>query len=82
MTPEKLRFVEYYVDIAVKGLIAVAISFGGYHFKKATDDIEELKKLNAEKTTKISILEVAQVGISKQIDRIESKLDKLIERAK
>lgn len=80
MSTDKLISASYIFDMVIKGFIAIVVTVGGYHFKEVTEDIKELKSQNTSKETRIAVIESAIPSLSKQIDRIEIKLDKALER--
>lgn len=73
---------QYWLDLTVKGAIAAAVSFGGYTAKKFSDRLEAVELQDHVKNTRIAVVEENQRYQLNQLNRIESKLDRLIERGK
>lgn len=63
----------------VGGLIGIVSSIGGFWLSDLSTRIEVISKDLSERNQRISVLEANVDGVSKRLDRIESKIDYLIQ---
>lgn len=78
MTPANILRVGYWVDVLVKGAIGIALSVATWHMKRINDDIEGLKAQNVEKAVRIIAIETTQAYTVKNLEKIDSKIDRLL----
>jgi len=82
LAPERLLQLQGFVDLVVKGVMAVAVAVAGFHFKDINTKISNLETHDAEKAVKIAVTEATVTGMKLQMERIEGKLDRILEIAK
>lgn len=82
MAPEKLLQLQGFADLVVKGVIAIAVAVAGFHFKDINTKISDLERHDGEKAVKLAVTEAAVSGMSKQMERMEGKLDRILDIAK
>ncbi len=77
---------DYYVDLVVKGLIAVIIAVGGYYLREMSIDMANAKEQMSAVKIRTTVLETNGIftdrqfnQLTTQIDRMNNKLDKLLE---
>lgn len=63
----------------IGGLIGLVSSVGGFWMSHLTGRVEELSKDILDRSQRISVLEANVEGVHKRLDRIESKIDYLIQ---
>lgn len=64
----------------IGALFALVTLFGGRAFSSVTDDVEALKLTDSTKLERITKLETRVDAYKEQLDRIEQKLDRLLEK--
>lgn len=63
----------------VGGLIGIISSIGGFWLSHLTTRIDAMSSDISERSQRISVLEANVEGVSKRLDRIEQKIDYLIQ---
>lgn len=72
----------YWLDLFIKGGIAVAVSLSGWAIKTFSDRLAVVEQQDNQKSVRLSIVEENQRFQSNQLTRIDGKLDRLLERQK
>jgi hypothetical protein len=63
----------------VGGLIGILSSIGGFWLSHLTNRIDTMTTEISERSQRISVLEANVEGVNKRLDRIEQKIDYLIQ---
>lgn len=79
MNAQKLLNASYFADLFVKGAIAAAVAIGGWHFRDVAENVKELQDLAAINAPRIAVLEVNNLTLQRQLNNIETKLDRLLD---
>lgn len=82
MAPEKVAAMAHYFDMLVKAIIAIVLSLAGYQFKRLGDTVDLVQNENAKQESRIAVLESNMVHSQKQLERIEIKVDKVLDKVR
>lgn len=82
MTSEQVLNVQHWMDLVIKGSIAVGISVAGFHIKRVGDDIDQIKKEVGQHQSDIMVLQSRHTTLDARLERIENKLDGIIAAVK
>lgn len=72
--------VKYWVDIVIKSAIGILVSIIGMDYRSVKNSLKELEQHKYQVTTEMAVAQSNLSGIKHRLDRIESKLDKALER--
>jgi hypothetical protein len=72
--------IRYWFDLAVKALIGVVISIVGMDYRAVKNSLHELEQSKYQVTMEVQILKAELNSIKSQIERIDKKLDKVLEK--
>lgn len=67
------------LDLVVKTVIGAAVTLGLFVGKELYNDVRQNKELGAARAAKIAVLESETASTKTQLQRIESKLDRIWE---
>lgn len=81
MTEKAFTFA-YWFDVGAKMLIASALGVATWHLKTTGDRVEGLENRDGKRQTEIAVLQTVNLTTAKQLDRIESKIEKIWEMAR
>jgi len=70
----------YWFDIAVKALIGVVVSIVGMDYRAVKNSLHELEQSKYQMGMEVQILKANLVHIQAQIERVDQKLDKALEK--
>lgn len=82
MTPEKILTASYYVNLFIKGVLALCVAVAGWNFKNINGKIDDLQSQHSVDNARLSVVESTNMLFAKQLDRVEGKLDRILEIAK
>lgn len=80
MTDGDFTQIRYWFDLAVKALIGVVISIVGMDYRAVKNSLHELEQSKYQVTMEVQILKAELNSIKLQIERIDKKLDKVLEK--
>lgn len=80
MTDGDFTQIRYWLDLAVKALIGVVISIVGMDYRSVKNSLHELEQSKYQVTMEVQILKAELGSIKNQIDKLDKKVDKLLER--
>ncbi len=70
----------YWFDLAVKAIIGVVISIVGMDYRSVKNSLHELEQSKYQVTMEVQILKAELNNIQSQIERMDKKLDKVLEK--
>lgn len=79
MTREDVTKVGYWVDLAVKGLIGVVVSIVGLDYREVKYSLRDLEEKKHTILTEIAILKASLAAGEMRLDRMEKKIDRILE---
>lgn len=82
MNDREKDVVKYWVDFSIKTGIMILLGIASYHLKKITSDIDSIRETTDKHESQIQVLQSKEIAAYRWMERIEAKLDKLIERAR
>jgi hypothetical protein len=71
---------KYWFDRAIKAIIGVVISIVGMDYRSVKNSLHELEQSKYQVTMEVQILKAELNSIKSQIERIDKKLDKVLEK--
>jgi hypothetical protein len=71
---------KYWFDLAVKAIIGVVISIVGMDYRSVKNSLHELERSKYQVTMEVQILKAELNNIQSQIERIDKKLDRVLEK--
>jgi hypothetical protein len=74
--------VTYWIDLIVKGLIGIFVTLVGLDYKHVKSSLQDLEASKYKLSLQIEVMQVELKGFNGRLDRIENKLDQIIERKK
>ncbi len=80
MTDQDFTQLRYWFDIAVKALIGVVVSIVGMDYRAVKNSLHELEQSKYQMGMEVQILKANLVHIQAQIERVDQKLDKALEK--
>lgn len=80
MTDGDFTQIRYWLDLAIKALIGVVISIVGMDYRSVKNSLHELEQSKYQVTMEVQILKAELNGIKNQIDKLDKKVDKLLEK--
>jgi hypothetical protein len=72
--------IRYWFDLAIKAIIGVVISIVGMDYRSVKNSLHELEQSKYQVTMEVQILKAELKNIESQIERIDKKLDKVLEK--
>lgn len=79
MTREDVTKVGSWVDLAVKGLIGVVVSIVGLDYREVKYSLRDLEEKKHTILTEIAILKASLAAGEMRLDRMEKKIDRILE---
>ncbi len=80
MTDGDFTQLKYWFDLAIKAIIGVVISIVGMDYRSVKNSLHELEQSKYQVTMEVQILKAELNNIQSQIERIDKKLDKVLEK--
>lgn len=77
---DNITEVRYWLDIAIKAIIGIVVSVVGLDYKAMKTTLGELQEAKYLLTAQISVIQNETNGTRARLERMESKLDKVLER--
>lgn len=72
--------VAYWLDIIIKTAIGVVVTLAGMDYRQVKGTLKDLETSKYKLTTQVEVLQVEVKGMSSRLERIDQKLDQLLER--
>lgn len=72
--------VTYWLDIIIKTAIGVVVTLAGMDYRQVKGTLKDLETSKYKLTTQVEVLQVEVKGMSNRLERIDQKLDQLLER--
>ena len=70
----------YWLDIIIKTMIGIVVTLAGMDYRQVKSSLEELEQSKFKMTTQIEVLQVEVKGMANRLEKIDQKLDQLLER--
>lgn len=70
----------YWIDLAIKMAIGVLVSIIGLDYRSMKNSLQDLQENKYRISTEVQIIQAELGTIKTRLDRIESKLDKALEK--
>ena len=80
MTDQDFTQFRYWFDLAIKAIIGVVISIVGMDYRSVKNSLNDLEQAKYRVTTEVQIIQSELNHIRNQVERIEHKLDKVLEK--
>ncbi len=80
MTDGDFTQLKYWFDLAVKAIIGVVISIVGMDYRAVKNSLHELEQSKYQVTMEVQILKAELNNIQSQIERMDKKLDRVLEK--
>lgn len=82
MTKDDATKIAYWIDLAVKGVIGVVISIVGLDYREVKQSLRDLEEKKHIVLAEVSILKAGITAGEARLDRMEKKLDRILELSK
>lgn len=80
MTDHDITQVRYWLDLAIKAVIGIVVSIVGMDYRQVKNSLKELEQKKYELSVQAQVMHVELVGVKDRLERIEKKLDKVLEK--
>lgn len=80
MTDQDFTNLRYWFDLAIKAIIGVVVSIVGMDYRAVKNSLHELEEAKYRVTMEVQVMQTELNHIRNQIERIEHKLDKVLEK--
>jgi uncharacterized protein YoxC len=70
----------YWLDIIIKTAIGIVVTLAGMDYRQVKGTLKDLETSKYKLVTQVEVLQVEVKGISHRLERIDQKIDQLIER--
>lgn len=70
----------YWLDIIIKTAIGVVVTLAGMDYRQVKGTLKDLETSKYKLTTQVEVLQVEVKAVSNRLERIDQKIDQLIER--
>jgi len=80
MTDHDITEFRYWLDMLIKGAIGIVISLVGMDYRQVKNSLKELEQSKYQLTMHNEVVQTEVVGIKDRLERIESKLDRILEK--
>lgn len=80
MTSGDITELRYWLDLLIKGIIGIVISFVGMDYRSVKNSLQELEQSKYNLTMQVQVMQVELLAVKDRLERIEKKLDKVLER--
>lgn len=77
---DDLTKVTYWLDLIVKAIVGIFVTLVGMDYKQVKSSLQDLEASKYKLSTQVEVVQVEVRGFSTRLDRIENKLDQLIEK--
>ena len=72
--------VRYWIDLAIKMAIGVLVSIIGLDYRSVKNSLQELQENKYRTSVEVQVIQAELTNIKVRLDRIETKLDKVLAR--
>lgn len=80
MSESDITQVRYWLDLAIKAVIGIVVSIVGMDYRQVKNSLKELEQKKYELSVQAQVMHVELVGVKDRLERIEKKLDKVLEK--
>lgn len=80
MTDHDITEFRYWLDMLIKGAIGIVISLVGMDYRQVKNSLKELEQSKYQLTMHNEVVQTEVVGIKDRLERIERKLDRILEK--
>lgn len=80
MSEQDFTQIKTWLDLAVKAIIGIVISIVGMDYRAVKNSLHELEESKYRVTSEVQIIQAELNHIKNQIDRIDKKLDKVLDK--
>lgn len=80
MTDGDVTELRYWLDLLIKGVIGIVISLVGMDYRHVKNSLKELEESKYQLTMHVEIMQSEMNGIKDRLQRIEQKIDRILER--
>lgn len=80
MSEQDFTQIKTWLDLAVKAIIGVVISIVGMDYRSVKNSLRELEESKYRVTMEVQIIQAELTHIKNQIDRMDKKLDKVLDK--
>lgn len=80
MTDGDFTQLKYWFELAIKAIIGVVISIVGMDYRAVKNSLHELEQSKYQVTMEVQILKAELNNIQTQIERMDKKLDRVLEK--
>jgi len=80
MTEHDITEFRYWLDLLLKGAIGVVISLVGLDYRQVKNSLKELEQSKYNLTMQVQVANVELSTIKSRLERIEQKLDRILEK--
>lgn len=80
MNDAQITDFRYWLDFLIKSIIGIIISLVGMDYRQVKNSLKELEQSKYTLTTHVEVMQSEVTGIKDRLERIEKKLDKVLER--
>jgi len=82
MASDRVLLIGEYANWVIKGAIGLGLAIAGWHFKELKTDIKQSLMKEHELDNRLSIVETVSITVAKQLDRMEGKMDRVLEKTR
>lgn len=80
MTEQDFTQVKTWLDLAVKAAIGIVISIVGMDYRSVKNSLKELEESKYRTTMEVQIIQAELTHIKSQLERLDKKLDKVLDK--
>lgn len=80
MTDGDVTELRYWLDLLIKGAIGIVISLVGMDYRQVKNSLNELEHSKYELTMHVEVMQNEMVSIKDRLQRIENKIDRILEK--
>jgi len=70
----------YWLDLLIKGGIGIVVSLIGMDYRQVKTSLQELEQSKYRITMEVQVMQNELSGVKDRLDRIEKKLDRVLDR--
>jgi tetrahydromethanopterin S-methyltransferase subunit G len=80
MTSDDITNIGFWIDKAIKVVIAVAIAIASFEYRNIKNSLDDLQEKKHILLGQIEAIEKTYIQVDKRLERIELKIDRVVER--
>lgn len=80
MTVGDVTELRYWLDLLIKGVIGIVISFVGMDYRQVKNSLKELEQSKYQLTMHVEVMQNEMGSIKDRLQRIEQKIDRILEK--